>query len=65
MINYDDFYSSAAGQMQESAIRRMGTVLAQSRNIISFAPSSSILTIRRRVSGTRYNSRWKDVSASR
>src|SRR5688572_158934 len=38
MINYDDFYSSAAGQMQESAIRRMGTVLAQSRNIISFAP---------------------------
>ena len=38
MINYDDFLSSAAGQMQESAIRRMGTVLAQSRDIISFAP---------------------------
>ena len=38
MINYDDFLSSAAGHMQESAIRRMGTVLAQSRNIISFAP---------------------------
>lgn len=38
MINYDDFFSSAAGQMQESAIRRMGTVLAQSRDIISFAP---------------------------
>lgn len=38
MINYDDFLSSAAGHMQESAIRRMGTVLAQSRDIISFAP---------------------------
>ena len=38
MINYDDFFSRAAGQMQESAIRRMGTVLAQSRDIISFAP---------------------------
>ncbi len=38
MINYDDFLSRAAEQMQESAIRRMGTVLAQSRDIISFAP---------------------------
>ena len=38
MINYDDFLSRAATQMQESAIRRMGTVLAQSRDIISFAP---------------------------
>lgn len=38
MINYDDFLSGAARQMQESAIRRMGTVLAQSRDIISFAP---------------------------
>lgn len=38
MINYDDFLSRAAGQMQESAIRRMGTVVAQSRDIISFAP---------------------------
>ena len=38
MINYDAFFSSAAGQMQESAIRRMGTVLAQERDIISFAP---------------------------
>ncbi|MBA3637983.1 MAG: PLP-dependent aminotransferase family protein [Acidobacteriota bacterium] len=38
MINYNDFLSSAAGEMQESAIRRMGTVLAQSRDIISFAP---------------------------
>jgi 2-aminoadipate transaminase len=38
MINYDAFLSRAAEQMQESAIRRMGTVLAQSRDIISFAP---------------------------
>jgi 2-aminoadipate transaminase len=38
MINYDNFLSRSAGQMQESAIRRMGTVLAQSRDIISFAP---------------------------
>ncbi|CAN5878245.1 PLP-dependent aminotransferase family protein [soil metagenome] len=38
MINYDECFSRAAGHMQESAIRRMGTVLAQSRDIISFAP---------------------------
>jgi 2-aminoadipate transaminase len=38
MINYDQFLSNAAGHMQESAIRRMGMVLAQSRDIISFAP---------------------------
>ena len=38
MINYDAFLSRAAEQMKESAIRRMGTVLAQSRDIISFAP---------------------------
>jgi 2-aminoadipate transaminase len=38
MINYEAFLSRAAEQMQESAIRRMGTVLAQSRDIISFAP---------------------------
>ena len=38
MINYDAFLSKAATQMQESAIRRMGTVLAQNRDIISFAP---------------------------
>ena len=38
MINYDSFFSRSATQMQESAIRRMGTVLAQSRDIISFAP---------------------------
>jgi 2-aminoadipate transaminase len=38
MINYDKFLSRAALGMQESAIRKMGTVLAQARDIISFAP---------------------------
>ena len=38
MINYDKFLSRSAELMQESAIRRMGTVLAQKRDIISFAP---------------------------
>ncbi len=38
MINYDAFLSRAGEQMQESAIRKMGTVLAQNRDIISFAP---------------------------
>jgi 2-aminoadipate transaminase len=38
MIDYNNFLSQAAGHMQESAIRRMGTVLAQKRDIISFAP---------------------------
>jgi 2-aminoadipate transaminase len=38
MIDYEGFFSSAAGHMQESAIRRMGMVLAQNRDIISFAP---------------------------
>lgn len=38
MIDYDGFLSRAAGHMQGSAIRRMGTVLAQNRDIISFAP---------------------------
>ena len=38
MINYDDFFSRSADAMRESAIRRMGTVLAGARNIISFAP---------------------------
>ena len=38
MINYDSFLSRAAEQMKGSAIRRMGMVLAQSRDIISFAP---------------------------
>jgi 2-aminoadipate transaminase len=38
MINYDTFYSKAAERMQQSAIRRMGTVLAQNKDIVSFAP---------------------------
>jgi 2-aminoadipate transaminase len=38
MMNYDSFLSRAAGAMHESAIRRMGAVLAQNRDIISFAP---------------------------
>ena len=38
MINYDDFFSRSAEQMQESAIRKMGTVLAARREVISFAP---------------------------
>lgn len=38
MIDYDAFLSRAAGNMQESAIRRMGTVLAQGKDIVSFAP---------------------------
>ena len=38
MMNYDDFLSQAAIGMQESAIRRMGTILAQNRDLISFAP---------------------------
>ena len=38
MINYDAFLSRAAERMRESAIRKMGTVLAQRRDVISFAP---------------------------
>ena len=38
MTDYDRFLSRAAALMQESAIRRMGTLLAQKRDIISFAP---------------------------
>ena len=38
MIDYDGFLSRAGEQMQGSAIRRMGMLLAQSREIISFAP---------------------------
>ena len=38
MMDYDRFLSRSAGLMQESAIRRMGSVLAQKRDIISFAP---------------------------
>ena len=38
MTDYDRFLSRAAGHMQESAIRRMGMVLAQGKDIVSFAP---------------------------
>ena len=38
MIKYDAFLSRAAEQMKESAIRKMGGVLAQGRDIVSFAP---------------------------
>ena len=38
MKTYDAFFSQSALQMRESAIRQMGTVLAQARNMISFAP---------------------------
>ena len=38
MTAYDTFLSRAASEMQESAIRRMGKILAQNRDIISFAP---------------------------
>jgi 2-aminoadipate transaminase len=38
MINYDEFFSRAANHMRGSAIRKMGGVAAQGRDIISFAP---------------------------
>src|SRR5688572_21024767 len=38
MTDYDRFLSRAAALMQESAIRRMGTLLAQKRDVVSFAP---------------------------
>ncbi len=38
MTNYDGFLSRAAERMKESAIRKMGTVLASKRDVISFAP---------------------------
>ena len=38
MRDYEAFFSQSALQMRESAIRQMGTVLAQARNMISFAP---------------------------
>jgi len=38
MTNHDQFLSRAAEKMQQSAIRKMGTVLASGRDIISFAP---------------------------
>lgn len=38
MIEYDTFLSRAAERMKESAIRKMGMLLAQRRDMISFAP---------------------------
>jgi 2-aminoadipate transaminase len=38
MTDTDKFLSRAADQMKESAIRKMGSVLAAGRDIISFAP---------------------------
>ena len=38
MTDIDKFLSRAAGDMKESAIRKMGAVLAGGRDIISFAP---------------------------
>jgi 2-aminoadipate transaminase len=37
-MNHDQFLSRAAGRMTQSAIRKMGTLLAAGRDIISFAP---------------------------
>jgi 2-aminoadipate transaminase len=38
MTNYDAFFSRAAEKMKESAIRKMGTLVAQRLDIVSFAP---------------------------
>ncbi len=38
MTNFDAFLSCAGETMQESAIRRMGSMLADSRDLVSFAP---------------------------
>ena len=38
MINTDQFLSRSGKQMQESAIRKMGTVIAGNRDVVSFAP---------------------------
>jgi DNA-binding transcriptional MocR family regulator len=38
MINIEQFLSRAGESMRESAIRKMGTVLADARDMVSFAP---------------------------
>jgi 2-aminoadipate transaminase len=38
MVDYEAFFSRAAAHMRASAIRKMGGVAAQGRDIISFAP---------------------------
>jgi 2-aminoadipate transaminase len=37
-MNHEPFLSRAAGRMTQSAIRKMGTLLAAGRDIVSFAP---------------------------
>lgn len=37
-VNYDQFFSRSGNAMRESAIRKMGTVLADARDMVSFAP---------------------------
>ncbi len=38
MTNFDAFLSRSGETMQESAIRKMGSMLAESRDLVSFAP---------------------------
>ena len=38
MTNYDKFLSTTGRQLTESAIRRMGTVVARAKDVVSFAP---------------------------
>ena len=38
MTDYERFLSPAGRQLQESAIRRMGTVVATKTDLVSFAP---------------------------
>ena len=38
MIDYEPFFSAIGRQVQESAIRRMGTVVAKRTDLVSFAP---------------------------
>ena len=38
MTNYDRFLSSTGRELTESAIRRMGTVVARAADVVSFAP---------------------------
>lgn len=37
-MSYERFFSAIGRELQESAIRRMGTVVARSRDLVSFAP---------------------------
>ena len=37
-MDYSRFFSSVGRQLQDSAIRRMGTVVATRRGLVSFAP---------------------------